>query len=189
MPTIRIPFLGAILLGTLAVMAACGSLSEPMKPAPDFQFNVYRGADSLGGTQLSLSNLEGKPVVLNFWAGLCPPCLAEMPDFQRFHDGYGDRVHVFGLDVGPFTSLGSEQNALDLLSDLDITYPTGNTSEGQVILDYEVFRMPSTFFITADGKIYREWEGGLLNVETLFEVTNEMMERSGTSLGEPRETS
>ncbi len=187
MPMIRIPFLGAILLGVLTVTAACGS--QPMKPAPDFQFDVYQGADSLGEDQLNFSDLQGKPVVLNFWAGLCPPCRAEMPDFQRFHDGYGDRVHVFGLDVGPYTGLGSEQNALDLLSDLGITYPTGNTSKGQVILDYEVLFMPSTFFVTADGKIYKEWNGGLLNLETLVEVTSEMMDRSGTSLGEPREAS
>ena len=57
-----------------------------------------------------LSDLRGRPIVLNFWAGLCPPCRAEMPNLQAFYEKFGDQVTLLGLDVGPFTGLGSNQN-------------------------------------------------------------------------------
>ena len=57
---------------------------------PDFSFTLYRGESKLGAETLRLSELRGRPVVLNFWAGLCPPCRAEMPDFQRFYEEFDD---------------------------------------------------------------------------------------------------
>ena len=91
--------------------------------APSFTFTLYQGENKLGARELDLAQLRDKPVVLNFWAGLCPPCRAEMPDLQAFYDQFKDRVTLIGIDLGRFTGLGSEQDARDLLQDLDITYP------------------------------------------------------------------
>ena len=145
-----------------------------LDPAPDFQFTLYQGQEVLGNGDLSFSDLEGKAVVLNFWAGLCPPCRAEMPHFQEFYNEYSDRVVLFGLDVGPFTGLGSSQDAQDLLKELNITYPVGFTSDDKVIRDYEVLGMPVTVFITADGGIFRHWSG-VLSKDKLEEITQEML--------------
>ncbi|MCH8177516.1 MAG: TlpA family protein disulfide reductase, partial [Proteobacteria bacterium] len=60
---------------------------------------------------------QGLPVVLNFWAGLCPPCRQEMPDFQEISEERAGEVLILGIDVGRFTNLGSQQDALDLLAD------------------------------------------------------------------------
>ena len=70
--------------------------------ASDFEFAVYQGEDVLGGSELSFSEVlgQGKPVVQNFWAGLCPPCRAEMPGFQAVHNQYGEEFILLGLDVG-----------------------------------------------------------------------------------------
>ena len=179
--------LGLGLLGIL-LFAACG-FSAGMEPAPDFLFSLYQGEEDLGAKELNISDLEGKPLVLNFWAGLCPPCQREMPDFQRFYDAYGDRANVLGVDVGPFTGLGSRQNGRDLLMDLDISYPAGTTLDANVVLEYDVAYMPATYFITADGRIFREWAGGLLDMETLVKVVEELLGQSGDSLGEPRSAS
>ena len=171
--------LGMLLLGVL-VFAACGSGSTAdLDPAPDFEFSLYQGEEVLGETAMSLSDLQGKPLVLNFWAGLCPPCRAEMPDLQEFHDDYGDRVNLFGLDIGPFMNLGSNQNAKDLIAELGITYPAGTTSDETVVREYSILGMPSTFFITADGKIFRKWTG-FLTEDNLVEVTEEMLALSST---------
>ena len=101
--------------------------SSDLEAAPDFEFTLYQGEGELGGSELSMSELQGKPVVLNFWAGLCPPCRAEMPDFQAFQDENRDRLTVLGIDVGQFTNLGTQEDARLLLTDLGVTYPAGYT--------------------------------------------------------------
>ena len=188
---------GLMALGLL-VFAACGggSTSTPVPasdetPQPqttiddspngalasnlDFPISLYQGDDVMGGTEVSFSEFfQGKPVVLNFWAGLCPPCRAEIPDFQRFHENFSDRVTLFGLDVGPFTGLGSNQNGKELIEELGVTYPVGSTTAESVMREYRILGMPSTIFITSDGEIFRNW-GGILDEAKLTEITEEML--------------
>ncbi len=164
--------MGIILVGALA-LAACGS-SADLKSAPDFQIDLHQGDEVLGSSRLMLSDLQGKPLVLNFWAGLCPPCIAEMPDLQEFYEEYNDRVSLVGVDLGVFVDLGSKQDGIDLLRELQVTYPAGFTSDPAVARDYKVLGMPSTVFITADGKIFRSWTG-LLNKAKLAEITENML--------------
>ena len=142
--------------------------------APNFDFTLFQGEAKLGGTDLDLRQLQGKPVILNFWAGLCPPCRAELPDLQEFYNEFGDRVALVGIDIGQFTGLGSLQDAKDLLEELDISYPAGFTDDRSVISKYKVFGMPTTIFIDADGEIFKKW-GGALNAGVLRKQTNAML--------------
>ena len=169
--------LGMALLGIVTI-AACGN---SLKPAPEFQFSLYQGEASLGGSVASLSDLRGKPLVLNFWAGLCPPCRAEMPDLQEFYDEFGDSVTLFGLDIGPFTGLGTNRDGRELLEELGVSYPAGSTTDETVVRDYEILGMPSTVFITHDGKIFDKWTG-LLNRDVLVKKSAEMLALSGATL-------
>ena len=141
---------------------------------PGFQFSIYQGAEVLGARELSLSDLRGKPLVLNFWAGFLPPSRTEMPVLQEFYIEYKDRVTLLGLDVGPFVGLGSNQDARNLLRELGITYPAGFTSDEGILGKYEIVGFPSTIFFTADGKIFRKWMGAL-NKAKLVEITEEML--------------
>ena len=173
-------FLGALVVGALA-LAACGSAfgsSSRLEPAPDFHISLYQGEERLGATELKLSDFRGRPLVLNFWAGLCGPCRAEMPDFQEFYEEFHGTVTLLGLDVGPFfKALGSRDDGRDLFERLEVMYPTGTTFDQNVVREYEVLSMPSTFFITSDGKIFRKWSG-LLNKAKLTEITNAMLAAS-----------
>lgn len=160
---------------------ACGSESgasadaNPVANAVyDFPINFYQGQDAVGGEILSLSELQGQPVVLNFWAGLCPPCRAEMPEFQHFADEYSGRALVIGVDLGQFFSLGSQEDALQLLNELSVTYPAGYTDDAGVLPELGVTGLPATFFINEDGSLHRKWQG-VLNGEKLAEITNEML--------------
>ncbi len=172
----------ALALSLILLGAACateGSLDTASSPpAPegiyDFKIVVYQGADDLGGDSVALSDLRGRPVVLNFWAGLCPPCRAEMPEFQRFADDYAGRALVVGVDLGPFFSLGSQDDAIKLLNELAVTYPAGYTDDGTVVRELGVLGLPATFFISADGSLHRKWQGAL-NGEKLAEITDEML--------------
>ncbi|MCH7553209.1 MAG: TlpA family protein disulfide reductase, partial [Chloroflexi bacterium] len=120
---------------------------------------------------------HGKPVVLNFWAGLCPPCRAEMPDLQEVHEEFKDSVLLFGVDVGVFTNLGSQKDARALLEELEVTYPTGAATTN-VLRSYRVFSMPTTLFITPQGEINDRWNG-LLSGGKLRELVEELLEASG----------
>ena len=144
--------------------------------APNFKFTLFQGQEKLGAGQVDLAQLRGKPVVLNFWAGLCPPCRAEMPDLQAFYDEFGGRVTLVGIDLGQFTGLGSQKDATDLLEDLGITYPAGSTDDASVISQYKIFGMPTTIFIDANGEIFKNWSGAL-NQDILREQTNAMLSR------------
>ena len=172
----------ALASSVVLLVGACatGASSDAAPPvaAPDgiydFNISVYQGADDLGGDNVALSDLRGRPVVLNFWAGLCPPCRAEMPEFQRFADEYADRALVIGVDLGQFFSLGNPEDAIKLLNELAVTYPAGYTDDGNVVRELGVLGLPATFFITADGSLHRKWQG-VLNGEKLAEITDEML--------------
>lgn len=71
-----------------------------------------------GGQDVNLSSLRG-PMVINLWAVWCGPCRAEMPILQSFHERYGDRVPMLGIDYqDPQTTA-----ALDLVRETGVTYP------------------------------------------------------------------
>lgn len=144
----------------------------------DFRFTLFQGGDLVGGDSLDLSDLRGAPVVLNFWARLCTPCWAEMPELQDFYEEFGTRVHLLGIDIGKFTGFGSPKDASGLLDSLGITYPAGFTEEGAVVRAYEVRGLPTTVFITAEGKVFRIWTGAL-DRQAVTEITEAML-KEGT---------
>ena len=142
--------------------------------APDFRFALFQGEDVLGATEMSLSELEGRPLVLNFWARFCTPCWSEMPELQSFYEEYEDRVQLVGIDVGQFTGLGSPKDAGKLLDSLGITYPAGYTDDASVVRRYQIRAMPTTAFVTADGKLFQTWTGSITR-EEVTAVVREML--------------
>ena len=164
-------FLGTILA---IILAACGGATSSAEVAADFPITIYTGAAKVGGEEINFSDLRGKPVVLNFWAGLCPPCRAEMPDLQEFYEEFKDDVTLIGVDVGQFTGLGNQDDATGLLDSLGITYPTGFATDGTVMQDYRVLSMPTTVFIGSDGAVFRKWSGAL-NSDVLADITKELL--------------
>lgn len=179
MKTLHISILAlAILL--LAVACSSGATdvetqgSVPVETVYDFDVSLYQGGGALGAETVAISDLRGQPVVLNFWAGLCPPCRAEMPEFQAFANEYEGRAVLVGVDLGQFFALGSEEDAVALLNELGVTYPAGATGDGNVVRELGVLGLPATFFIAADGSLHRKWQG-VLNGEKLAEITDEML--------------
>ena len=183
----KLRFLLSLVLVLAVAAIACGSSSERGSSivgdessssgglASDFVITMFQGEDVVGGQEVSLHSLFGeKPIVINFWAGLCPPCRAEMPDLQEFNQKFQGRTLLVGVDLGQFTGLGTKQDARDLLAELEATYPAGSTSDPDVIRDYKVLGMPTTIFIDRDGKIFNKWTGAL-NGAFLEEKTLEML--------------
>ena len=143
----------------------------------NFSFTLFQGEKALGAEKMEMAQLLGKPIVLNFWAGQCPPCRAEMPDLQRFYDGFKDDVTLLGIDVGQFTGLGTRRDAQNLLKELGITYPAGYTGDASVVRKYEVLGMPTTVFINADGTVFETWSGGL-NLKILERLSMALLKQA-----------
>lgn len=127
----------------------------------DFEITLYTGQDLLNGTEVLFSEVVamGQPVVLNFWGGLCIPCRAEMSSLQEIYEEYRDDVLVVGLDVGAFTKFGKKSDALELMDIVGTNYPTGATSNREVLAAYGVVGIPFTSFIKPDGSTLLTWTG------------------------------
>lgn len=148
----------AIIVGVLTFQILTGSGASA-----DFEFSVYQGEEILGGDPINFSEIldDGKPVVLNFWAGNCPPCRGEMPALQKVWDAHQDDIIFVGLDVGTFTNFGTRQSAIALLNELNVTYPAGGPPNSTPLVNYSVRSMPTTVFFGADGQPFDRWDGAI----------------------------
>ena len=123
----------------------------------NFELTAYQGGTRLGGSPVQFDDVKltaaGKPIVLNFWGGSCPPCRAEMPGFQRAYERNQDDFLMIGLDVGPFFGLGTQNSALSLLDELRITYPAAFATSRAPISQFAATALPSTFFFDDEGNL------------------------------------
>jgi thiol-disulfide isomerase/thioredoxin len=151
----------ALVLAAAAGFLLFGRAQPEAGGAPDFTMVAYQGQDVLGGDRVSFAPLvgRGKPVVLNIWAGLCPPCRAEMPGFERVYRDLGARFVMVGLDVGPYVGLGSHDDARAFLRDNSITYPTAYATSSAPLQGYGVQGMPTTVLFDASGALVAKHTG------------------------------
>ncbi len=159
--------IGAGLVIGLAVLAIQGTHpsfrgSGQSSGSPgDFSIVAYQGDVVLGGKTSTFSRVfeQGKPVVLNFWAGACAPCRVEMPGFQRISSEFAGKVIVVGVDVGPFTGLGNHDDAVNLYTRLGIHYALAYAVDASPLQLYNVQGMPTTVFLTAKGQVVDQVTG------------------------------
>ncbi len=153
----RVAIVALAILAT--VMTACGN--TPSAGQNDFKIVAYQGDSILGGHESSFAKVfeQGKPVVLNFWAGLCPPCRAEMPGFEKVSQEFQDKVIFVGIDVGPYVQLGSHDDATRLYKQLGIHYPLAYAVDATPLRLYQVAGMPTTVFLTAKGRLVQKQTG------------------------------
>lgn len=113
-------------------------------PAPPFTLAT------LDGDTVSLHDLRGQVVLVNFWASWCPPCRVEMPGFERI---YRDRAQDGFTIVGIVTDGHARERVRAFLTQHDITYPTLLASPA-VIRDYGgISSLPESFLLDRDGRI------------------------------------
>lgn len=111
--------------------------------APDFALTTF------DGQQITLSELRGKPVVINFWASWCIPCRTEAPLLERVWQEYRDRgVIVLGIDY-----VDTEDAAKKFIQEYGMTYPNGPDLGTRISQTYRITGVPETYFITREGKM------------------------------------
>ena len=110
---------------------------------------------NLNGESVSLDGLlsKNKAVLVNFWATWCPFCLEEIPDLVKLKEKYKNSpLEIVGIDVGE-----SAEQAGPFAKRMNINYPVLLDAENSVAESYKVAGIPTTFLVSADGKIIGEY--------------------------------
>ncbi len=100
-------------------------------------------------------SLQG-PTVVNFFASWCPPCIAEMPDFEEVSQEVAGEVEFVGIAVQDRTA-----DAIRIVDDTGITYRWARDGKGDVVAAAQVTQMPATMFIDGTGKVVSVHSGAL----------------------------
>lgn len=128
--------------------------------------------------EMSLSDLYGKPIVINFWASWCPPCKRELPIFQEAYDEYGDRVNFVMLDLAD----GSRETidaGEEYVASQGFDFPLYFDFLVEGALAYGTFSIPVTVVITENGKFYTQRVGGIPTRDILDEMVLPLLEDAG----------
>ena len=120
--------------------------------APDFELKTT------GGETVKLSDLRGKPVLVNLWATWCPPCRAEMPAIEKVYNEYKDQgLVVLAVNM---TYQDTSANIAPFAGEYGLTFPILIDETGLVGSGYQLRSLPSSFFIGRDGIIKEVVIGG-----------------------------
>ncbi len=138
-----------------AVGAPLSSSPSPREGflAPDFTL------DTLDGKRITLSELRGKIVVVNFWATWCLPCRAETPALEKSYAQYKDSgVVILGVNL---TNQDVVSEVESFVQEFKLTYPILLDREGSISNSlYQIRGLPTTFFINREGIIRTVLVGG-----------------------------
>lgn len=122
--------------------------------------------ETLSGETMTLADLKGKKVILNFWATWCGPCRKEMPHLQTYYEDYAKKDNVVIIAANTtYNEYGAKdkrkENVQAFLDSLDVTFPVLLMPDDSIIKQYEVLTIPSTFMIDSEGRIQHHIVGPL----------------------------
>jgi peroxiredoxin len=152
--------LGAVgVMGFLASREAIGrqvrsdSAALVGKPLPGFRL------EDQSGTQVTNREVEGKVVLLNFWATWCPPCRLEMPSMERLYGEFRDQ----GLEIVAVNFMESGEQVRAFAEEQKLTYPMLLDKEAEIAGRYGVMRLPVSVLIGREGEViakaigFKDW--------------------------------
>lgn len=145
------------LRGSVIVLALLGSMQafavQEGELAPDFILPGVRVSD---GT-VQLSELQGKVVYVDFWASWCLPCLRSLPQINGLYEQYREQ----GFEVVAITIDDPVEDATEFLEDLDVplAYTVVLDATADVMDQYRVVGMPTSFLIDRDGVVRKVHKG------------------------------
>ena len=164
---------------TIVSSVPAGTATGPMAPSPRAGFPAPPFTlEDLEGRPRSLTELQGKVVVINLWASWCPPCRAEMPALQNVSASYSDQdLVILGVHM---TAHDSEANARDFVGEYGLSFPILLDRAGEVGRLYQSRALPTTFFIDREGVIRQVVVGGPLSEITLRSAIESLLGGDGS---------
>jgi len=157
---LKVITIATLVLGLL--VTGCASESEPSEArvggvAPDFQL------DTLDGQTITLSDLRGKPVLINFWASWCGPCVSEMPYLQEIYKEWSGRgIELLAINIGEDSS-----TVKGFMQKHNLSLPVLLDTQKAVARRYNIAGIPTTFFLDKDGIIQEKIIGAFPNKEAI----------------------
>ncbi len=169
LPTILVTVLLSV--GCSAGFEQAGSeQSAPAAPqvdklAPDFQL------PNLDGQIISLSDLRGKPVLINFWATWCPPCREEMPYLQQIYDEWSSKgLVLLTIDIGE-----TPAQIKEFMQNNNLSLPVLLDATKSVAQRYNITGIPTTFLIDKNGVIRAKIIGSFPSAEAIEKELSKIM--------------
>ena len=151
----------AVVLAATAVAFVAEAVLEP--DAGDGANLSDLTFDRFDGGTGTLADYEGTPLVVNFFASWCPPCVREMPEFQAVFEGLDGQVAFLGLSQDQST-----QAALNLIETTGVTYDVGWDPDLEVYEATGSIAMPTTALVSDSGELVDTFAGAL-DAESLAE--------------------
>ncbi|KGP71235.1 alkyl hydroperoxide reductase [Pontibacillus yanchengensis Y32] len=136
---------------------------EVGKKAPDFQLTT------LNDKKISLSNLKGEKVMINFWATWCPPCRAEMPDMEKFYQNKDITILAINL-TSTESGLGDVR---DFVKEFDLSFPILLDNQNNIATSYQIRPIPTTYMVNSNGVIQHKALGAM-NYEQMIKQYEQM---------------
>jgi cytochrome c biogenesis protein CcmG/thiol:disulfide interchange protein DsbE len=151
-----VPAAFVLLLG-VGLFKAAPPIATPGSPAPEFEDMALLGSTKT----ISSGDLEGEPVVLNFWASWCIPCRLEAPALEKAWQDYRNQgVQFVGVNIQDF-----EGDALAFVKEFGVTYPNIRDVNRTVAGDFGITGLPETFFVDHRWKFFAVGRGSQIGTE------------------------
>lgn len=139
-----------------SIVVVAGALIFTTQSVPSDEFAPPFALEDLErpASTITLAEFAGRPLIINFWASWCRPCIREMPALELVARSGAAKLAVLGINTrdhrGP---------ALDFLESTSVTYPLAYDLSGNVGRNYGVFGMPATVIVGADGRRLHTFHG------------------------------
>jgi len=118
--------------------------------APDFEL------ETLEGKKVKLSDFQGKKVILNFWASWCPPCKAEIPHMQKYYEKFAKEDNFEIVAVNLTSQKETIKYVGKFVKTYEMTFPVLLDTEGEQMRAYEIYTIPTTYFLDTKGIIQKK---------------------------------
>jgi cytochrome c biogenesis protein CcmG/thiol:disulfide interchange protein DsbE len=163
---------GLLVIVAMGLNRAQQGTIQPGHAVDDFTLPLFKGYEYQGASEIKLSDLRGKVVVINFWASWCKPCEQEAAELQRAWEQYEPTGEVVFLGVD---YVDTEPDARVYLKKFGITFPNGPDLATRISQYFRIKGVPETYFIDRNGVLQYVQVGPFTSLQQIQNIIDPML--------------